>query len=198
MVWAAHSTKFWRRNFGHCRRQWTQLFFPLRSITGAMPAYFFNSSAVPKTPAAHRWQQASTGLAGDQHRAGSRTAHSRAACSYLRDLPIELHDRSQHGAARSYATSASKCRRHGPIIAGSSVTAAAARMDSMRTLIRLALRQWCASKDRSRTAVRACRTERSVGQRSRKSQNNTVPRSSNHFTLSAVWMTVLSVPRNGG
>jgi hypothetical protein len=39
MVWTAHSTKVWRRNFGHCKRQWTQICFPLRSVTGAIPAY---------------------------------------------------------------------------------------------------------------------------------------------------------------
>jgi hypothetical protein len=36
------------------------------------------------------------------------------------------------------------CSRHGPMIAGSSVSGAASRIDPIRALIRLALRQWCA------------------------------------------------------
>ena len=34
---AAHSTNVWRRQVGHCQRQWAQVFLPLRSVTGAMP-----------------------------------------------------------------------------------------------------------------------------------------------------------------
>ena len=42
---AAHSTNVCRRNVGHWRRQWTQDLLPLRSVTGAIPAYFWSSSA---------------------------------------------------------------------------------------------------------------------------------------------------------
>ena len=42
---AAHSTHVCRRNVGHWRRQWTQDLLPLRSVTGAIPAYFGSSSA---------------------------------------------------------------------------------------------------------------------------------------------------------
>jgi hypothetical protein len=30
-----------RKNVGHCQRQYTQLLLPLRSVTGAMPEYFY-------------------------------------------------------------------------------------------------------------------------------------------------------------
>jgi hypothetical protein len=76
----------------------------------------------------------------------------RQRARYRGDLVLELQD----------------CSRHGPMIAGSSVSGAASRIDPIRALIRLALRQWCAWKNASRVAVRACLTERSVGQRSRK------------------------------
>src|SRR5262249_9434466 len=42
---AAHSTHVCRRNFGHLSRQCTQDFLPLRSVTGAIPAYFWSSAA---------------------------------------------------------------------------------------------------------------------------------------------------------
>ena len=42
---AAHATNVCRRNVGHRKRQWTQAFLPRRSVTGAMPAYFWRSSA---------------------------------------------------------------------------------------------------------------------------------------------------------
>jgi hypothetical protein len=37
---AAHSTNVWRRHFGPGRRPWIQDCLPLRSVTGARPAYF--------------------------------------------------------------------------------------------------------------------------------------------------------------
>ena len=37
MVAPVHSTKVWRMKVGHCRRQWTQCWLPLLSVTGAMP-----------------------------------------------------------------------------------------------------------------------------------------------------------------
>jgi len=39
MVLPAHSTKVCRRKVGQAIRQWTQHLFPLRSKTGATPAY---------------------------------------------------------------------------------------------------------------------------------------------------------------
>jgi hypothetical protein len=42
---AAHSTNGCRKNFGPRRRQCPQAFFPLRSVTGAIPAYFCSAAA---------------------------------------------------------------------------------------------------------------------------------------------------------
>jgi hypothetical protein len=36
--------KVWRRNVGQAQRQWTQDLFPLRSVTGATPAYFWSAA----------------------------------------------------------------------------------------------------------------------------------------------------------
>jgi hypothetical protein len=50
MDWAAHSTHVWRKHLGQWRRQCPQHWWPLRSVTGARPAYCWTSAA--------RWSRA--------------------------------------------------------------------------------------------------------------------------------------------
>ena len=99
MELATHSTKVWRRKVGQDQRQWTQCLLPLRSVTGAMPAYFWKADGVGEALAllAEGGEQAAR-----RRRPGAgqmrRRVGSRGAARSARDLLVEARDAGRDGA----------------------------------------------------------------------------------------------------
>ena len=89
LMGCAHFTNVWRRHCGHWRRQWTHDCFPLRAGTGASPAYFCRSAAVPErarcSPQATSRRGATTGpapgMAGKRGKSAGRWARCALAVS---------------------------------------------------------------------------------------------------------------------
>ena len=81
MVSPAHSTKVCRKKVGQAQRQWTQCLLPLRSVTGATPAYFWKAAALSKQS---RWLAEGGHETGgedtDLHLANRQRASSRGGC----------------------------------------------------------------------------------------------------------------------